>query len=232
MLDEKAKVIQEVAKTTHKALEVSEKIGNFLKIILGDTLCDTGAILNDWAKYYRYKNLLCIQDKVIAIHKKRVIEGKPIPVPPRYAIPLLENASTENEETIQNLWAALIANTTDPKKRFQIKKIYINILSKLEPLDALVLKFFMKQKRQDIKIVDGSQAGVSSEQLLNDLNVQKEEIKASLRNLHQLECIVAQAPFILGSATLSAKFDYTVNCPDAIFSLTSLGCSLLKACES
>lgn len=232
MLDEKAKAIQEVAKTTHKALDFSEKIGDFLKTILGDTLNDVGAILTDWANYLRYKNLLCIQDKVNDIHKKRMLEGKTIPIMPRYAIPLLQNASIENEETIQDLWAALIANATDPEKRFQVKKIYIKILSEIEPLDTLVLKFFMKQEIKDINVVDGSQEGFNLEQLLNDLDVRKEELKASLNNLHQLGCIIAQAPFILGSATLSARFDYTVSCPDASFSLTSLGYSFLKACES
>ena len=49
---------------------------------------------------------------------------------------MINEATLEDREEIQKLWAGLIANATDPNKRFNIQKIHIDILSKLEPLEA------------------------------------------------------------------------------------------------
>ena len=142
MGNETETIIQEATKVVIR--EAAEKIGNFLNKLLGETVIELGGIPHDWAKYYRYRNLLSIQDKIEAIHKKRKAEGKTLPIPPRYAIPLIQNASQENDESLQEMWAELISNFIDPQKHFNPEKIYIEILSSLEPLDAKVLHFFLE----------------------------------------------------------------------------------------
>jgi len=87
-MDESAK---EIAKATKKALEVAEKVGGFFSTVLGDACKEIGAAINDWAKLYRYKNLLKISDKVQEIHQKRKIQGKSMRVEAYIGIPMLVN---------------------------------------------------------------------------------------------------------------------------------------------
>ncbi len=119
-MEEESKAVQEVAKTTGKAIEAAERVGKFFSTIFGGAFGEVGDIVHDWAKYFHYKNLLRIQDKVEAIHRERKIEGKTIPIPPRYAVPLIQNAFQEGDETLQEMWAGLIANSMDPGRRLRI----------------------------------------------------------------------------------------------------------------
>ena len=145
-MDEELKTAQEVAKAAGKGFDLVKQIDDHFVRLFGSAETGVGGIITDWIKYYRYKNWLIIQDKVANIHKKRKLEGKIIPISsPRLAIPLLENASQESDDTLQDMWAGLIANATDPEKKLNLKRVYIRILSELEPIDAQVLQFLSKQ---------------------------------------------------------------------------------------
>lgn len=142
MSDEWAKATQEIAKASGKFAELAEKVGGFVTKVIGPASNQVGTILEDWTRYYRYKNLLAIADKVEAIHVRRKIQGKTIPIPPRIAIPMLEFASLEEDETLQEIWARLIANSTDPNFKESIHPSYVEIIRQLTPDEALILQAF------------------------------------------------------------------------------------------
>jgi len=121
---------------TNKTIQV---VTRFLEKILGGSLEELGNIGQDWIKYYRYKNLLLIQDKIEAIMKKRKGDGKVNPIPLRLAIPLLQSASIEDDDSIQELWARLIANATDPDKNIDLHPAFIEIINQLSPDEAKIL---------------------------------------------------------------------------------------------
>ncbi len=219
-MEEESKAVQEVAKTTGKAIEAAERVGKFLSTIFGGALGEVGDIAHDWARYYRYKNLLKIQDKVEAIIWKRKIEGKTIPIPPRYAVPLIQNASQEDDETLQEMWAGLIANSMDPGKRLNVKKVYINILSSLEPLDLQILNHLAPYR----------QSGEYLRSLADDLSASMAEIVVSLQNLAQLGCIVDECPLTIGRMN-STTFGIRLSDPETVFRPSSLGFSLMEACK-
>jgi hypothetical protein len=146
MTDEQAKATQEVARTTGKFAEVAEKVGGFVSKVIGPASNQVGGILEDWTRYYRYKNLLAIADKVEALHARHTIEGKTIPIPPRTAIPMLESASLEDDETLQDVWARLIANSTDPNFKESLHPGYIEIVKQMSPDEAIILNSFLKAK--------------------------------------------------------------------------------------
>ncbi len=102
-----------------------------MNTVLGDAFKEVGASIHDWAKFYRYKNLLKINDKVVQLHKERGMQGKSVPIQPSIGIPLIEAASLAEDENLQQKWATLIANATDPNYKDKIRKSYIDILSSL-----------------------------------------------------------------------------------------------------
>jgi hypothetical protein len=138
-MSEKAKAVQEVAKTTNSAIEASEKVAGFVAKVVGDTAIQLGGVLADWTHYYRFKNLLTIADKIQTLQRQRRLEGKTNPIPPRIAIPLLEAAALEDDPTLQDVWALLIANSTDPNFAEVLHPSFIGIIQQISADEAVIL---------------------------------------------------------------------------------------------
>ncbi|MGD0539952.1 MAG: Abi-alpha family protein [Tepidisphaeraceae bacterium] len=149
-MSEQAKAIEEVAKTTGKLADLADKVGCFVSRVVGPASGEIGGILEDWARYYRYKNLLAIGDKVTALHARRRIEGKTVPIPLRSGIPMLEAASLEEDVTLQDLWARLIANSTDPNFEQPLHPSYVEIIKQMCPDEATILNGFREVKNYPI----------------------------------------------------------------------------------
>ncbi len=141
-MKEELKTVQEVAKATGKVADVAAKVGGFISKVIGGPCTQGGGILEDWVRYYRYKSLLIISDKVAVLHRRRKIEGKTISVPLRVAIPLLEAASLEEDSILQDIWARLIANSMDPEFEQSIHPSYIEIVKQMCPDEAIILEAF------------------------------------------------------------------------------------------
>lgn len=227
-MEEESKAVQEVAKTTGKAIEAAERVGKFLSTIFGGALGEVGDIAHDWARYYRYKNLLRIQDKGEAIHWERKIEGKTIPIPPRYAVPLIQNASQEDDERLQEMWAGLIANSMDPGKRLNVKKVYINILSSLEPFDLQLLNFLAAMASP---IPPGlKRRNLNMKTLGQNLSVTQKELELSLQNLARLGCVIDEYPETYESIG-STSSGIRIRNPKTTFRPSPLGYYLIEACK-
>lgn len=229
MDDETAKAAQEIAKSTAKAIDLVEKVGGFLNKVVGDAIVEVGSIASDWARLFRYKNLLKLQDKVEEIHRTRKLENKTIPIPPRFAIPLLQAASQEDDESIQNMWAGLIANATDPNKHIEPKKIFIEILSSFEPIDAYILRHLAGQGWLMFRNISGG--GISVEKLCTALQITEKDSQLSLQNLHRLGCIIDEAEATWDSIN-STSFGLRITDSKTTFRPSPLGISLLEACDS
>jgi hypothetical protein len=113
--------------------------------LVGQAPEQIGGIATDWATYLRCSNLLIIQDKVDAKLQKRALQGKTVPVRLRLAYPMLQAASLEDDETLQELWANLIANAMDPTYAEKIHPAYVEIIKQLSADEALILAAFAKQ---------------------------------------------------------------------------------------
>ncbi|MBK3663469.1 DUF4393 domain-containing protein [Bradyrhizobium diazoefficiens] len=128
--------IEEAAKATSKALELikaaSPAISDAYGLVIGDTI-----------KHARAERL----ERMAAKAKKKLIDRgvtQPTQPPEQIAVPLLEVAQAESRDELIDLWARLLANTMDPGRISDVRAAYIDILKKLEPLDAKVLDFISK----------------------------------------------------------------------------------------
>jgi abortive infection alpha-like protein len=228
MDEESAKAAQEVAKTASKAIEAGEKVGGFLVKIFGDTLVELGETLHDWARYFRYKNLLSIQDRVELIHSARKLEGRTIPIPPRYALPLIQNASEEDDPTLQELWAGLIANATDPSKHLDLSRMLIGVLASLEPLDLTVLRFLNDQGWLQFRNIPGG--GIDAAKLQAGIGVSVDKLRLSLQNLNRLGLVGDEYEMKFDEIDTSS-FGFRVMKPDTTFRISPLGTQLLESCD-
>ena len=125
---EAAKAVQETAKAVQPITELAAKAAGFVGKVIGGPCEQLGGIIEDTISLYRFKNLCAIADEVQIIQHKRKIEGKTVVLPPRLAIPLLHAAALEDDETLQGVWARLIANSTDPNFKTALHPGFIEVV--------------------------------------------------------------------------------------------------------
>jgi hypothetical protein len=227
MLDEEARAVQEVAKVTGKAIDLVRSAGGLLDDVFGETLRQLGGTAADWSRYFRLRNFLFVADKAKAVLDSRQLTGKVLSIPPQFALPLLEGASLETEAEIQQLWAGLIANAIDPDCALRIKKVFLEILRGLEPLDARIMEFLSSATLEDhYTILTGATLNVDV--LTTRLQADPEELKVSLQTLARYGCVIdAWESTLVGLDTGYSGF--RVDNPKSNFRLSHLGRQLLMA---
>lgn len=134
------KVIIDIAKIAET--EVGKNTANWIYRVIGAPIENgVGLLFADALKEKRYKNIIRLQAET---EKFKIQNIKEIPL--SFAYKLLDKASLEENEELIESWAELLANSMDNDFKGKIRKIYIDILDSLEPIDAKVLKFIASKK--------------------------------------------------------------------------------------
>lgn len=113
--------------------------------VFGKLADQVGDILGDYGRHIRLQHLVKIMKKTQRILSKAGIETKVIPS--RILLPAVHFASLEDDDSMQNKWAALLANTaTDPDA---IPPSFPDILHGLTPIEVQFLDRAYNEVLQD-----------------------------------------------------------------------------------
>lgn len=227
MLDEEAKALEEVAKAIGKTADVLDRGGRFLDNVFGDSLREFGGGLGDWARYFRYRNLMFVLDLAGRLYARRKAEGKWTPLPPTYVLPYIEGASMESDEDLQHMWAALLVNATDPSRKVGMRKVFIEILRSIEPLDARILEVLAEpglDKRYGIY----TEARLNADEVANILEADEADVKIGLQNLARYSCVIDSWQDSIENLDRGYG-GFRVNNPQSNFRLSDLGRRLVDA---
>jgi hypothetical protein len=246
------KAVEETAKAVQKVADGGRELGAFAKLVLGPGFIELGGAFTDWAKVFRHEQALKLAHRVSHLHKRRGIEARTVPIPPRLGIPLLQQATLEDDETLLDLWASLIANATDPNRMTEARRSYCGLLSSMEPLDALVLKEVYRWKEanpgRDTPI---AQDGLTDEErqayvrrwpnittLVADLAAPESNVALSLESLQRLGLVYDYLPLQeLGEDDEARQLlmipaqTVPVTYETALIDLTHTGLALMAACS-
>ncbi|HDR9802428.1 TPA: DUF4393 domain-containing protein [Burkholderia cenocepacia] len=135
-----AKATEEVAKTAGQVVEATTRLGTFVARYIGGPLQLASGIVEDKLKYMRWENQV---DLMARADRKLAQIGLPSPtrtIPPKFAVPLLQAASLEDDADIRDLWATLLVNAANADSGIDLSAAYISILRDLTPLDASILR--------------------------------------------------------------------------------------------
>ena len=114
-----------------------EAAKEFLSKLVGPATEEIGLLLQDQVKLYRFKNQLRILAKAEAMLLKA---GRtPNAVPFRTLLPILEAAASEDDESLSNKWAALLANSAAKAEAYASHPSFPRILSEIAPIEARFL---------------------------------------------------------------------------------------------
>lgn len=168
--DEQAKLGQEIVKAF-------SGMGAFVEKALGSTPSDLiGYLGGDWLRFKRAENIAKMMNLAKdTLEKSSVIDQEPASL--SVALPILRFAADESREEIQELWARLLAAAMDPTRAGSVRQSFTESISKMDPLDAIVLLNHIAFK--DVMwSVPAEKMGISRDQL-----------EISISNLYRLKLL-------------------------------------------
>jgi hypothetical protein len=121
--------------STEAAKQALQPIGDMLRKIVGPLADEMGESLGVVARHYRYKLAVKMYQKTERMLTDAGIN--PHAVPPRLFLPMIENASMQDEEDLHTRWAALLANAAASPD--SVHPSFIEVLRQLTPKDAKLL---------------------------------------------------------------------------------------------
>jgi len=133
-----AKMIIEDIQKAGDILKSSKKVGDFVAQVFGPLLEDSIGLISDRLKYFRAEKLALLHQKT----QKRLQESgitETVPVPPKVGIPLIENASLEEDDELHTKWSNMLSNAINLNNHQPITRSYVSILSELNPLDGHII---------------------------------------------------------------------------------------------
>jgi hypothetical protein len=96
---------------------------------------EVGLIMGEKVRAYRVKNMISVFQKT-----KKMLSNAGLPesaVPPRIFLPILDASSLETDESLQHLWAGLLASAS--QKSDGLSPSFIETLKQLTPHEARTL---------------------------------------------------------------------------------------------
>ncbi len=140
MEEEEGKAVEEVAKTTGKAIDAAREAGGFLAKYIQGSLEQGIGIFEDKLKYMRWERQVRLMQKADEFLKARGLTHPSRSVPMKIAIPIMQGGSLEENDYLQDYYARLLANAADTNSETEVRRAFISILEDLAPNDAKVLK--------------------------------------------------------------------------------------------
>lgn len=211
----------EWAKTTGKGIDAGRELGQFLAPIVRAPLENAMGIVADKLAYMRWERQQRLMKRAHKFMLEQGIEEPTRAVPMNIAIPLMQAASMEQDDVLQDTWARLLVNAIDADSGVDMKRSFVSILEELSPFEALILG-----KLCDASSMHGESVGLYTADLPDSVRINKEdilgkslsrEVRIALWNLARLGCIHPES--IYGG-------------PDSVgvVTVTSLGEAFIKAC--
>ncbi|HMH43603.1 MAG TPA: Abi-alpha family protein [Pyrinomonadaceae bacterium] len=241
-----AKAVQETVKTVRTGIEATQQLGRFVSRITTEPLETVMGILNDKLQFMRWERKLRLAQRGREIIDKRGIEGPLRPIPYKLALPIIENASLEDNDELQDLWANLLASAVDPNFDGVIRTAYIDIIRQLEVIDVHVLNVVHKaygkwlDERKREQIIDGYYFSpirnpVSKVDITEQLGITFAVYENAVDNLMRVRCL---ASYVADETIQTEFFDMpreeavTIDHRYEFVCITSLGVSFVEACAA
>lgn len=232
MKKEEAKAVQEVAKTTHRAFDSVDAVGRFFEESLGYAIREAGGFLGDWVKFKRENWRIACEMAQATLDARGVEQIEAIPA--KYGVAIIEKASLEDDELIQRMWAALIANSLDPSKETQPSKLILSLLGELEPIDAAVLDLLVVFSQCSDRFPKGELG--SPDTVLSALDFDERSVRLSLLNLDRLSLIknvvdsaegIERSLYQMKNKSINSD-GFTRMPSDVVYQLSDLGVALME----
>ncbi|MHB1680010.1 MAG: Abi-alpha family protein [bacterium] len=174
----------ELAKEAIKqSFEVAKE---FIGKLVNPALEETGGIIQNNIAFWRFKNQINIVLKAKKFLDKKGIDPKQVKkILPKTLLLILENGSLEEEDKIQDKWAALLANAADPNNKYSVNPSFAEILKELSPLEVELLDTMFDKVNQD-EIANKTEIFFEKEEVCPNFYIEESQYTILVGNLLRL----------------------------------------------
>jgi hypothetical protein len=136
---ESARATQEIAKATGEAIGAAREAGGFISRFVAGPLEQGVGIFEDKLRYLRWERQVRLMKRAEEFLRSVGLEAPTRPVALKIAIPLLQAASVEENDELQDRWVNLLVNAANKDSGVEIQRAYVEILEQISPLEARIL---------------------------------------------------------------------------------------------
>ena len=137
--DEDSKAVRAVAEAAGKVVDAAREFGGFIGKYVGGPLEQGIGIFEDKLWYMRWERQQRLMAKAKQFLAANEMSGPTRRISMKVAIPLLQGASLEEDDELQDRWAKLLVNAADEDSGIDVSRIYITILERITRFEAQVL---------------------------------------------------------------------------------------------
>ena len=192
---------------------------------VGPTIKEIGGYVGDNVRYFRFQNQVNILVK--AQEKLKQSGISPGKVPSKLLVPLLENGSLEDEESMVDKWANLLANAANPNYPSTVEASFIEILKQLSPNEVLILDKYYDNYSSEKGWIEvqneQQQKKIKGSQLQQIIGLQTNDFEDAMNNLSRFG--------LLGSRGISFGPNQYGG-PESEIVMTRFGYMLVSACRA
>lgn len=227
--EEIAKAIQETAKLGEKGLDIADKAGSFFAKVFKEPIDEIAGMVTDKLRFIRWKRMVQMSDEVNKIlEEKKVTDTRA--VPPKIALPIIEEASLEDDPNLRYLWNHLLANAMNPKFNDELRYGFIEMIKEITGIEARLLNEFYEVLSRDGKLrplSDVFQYSLTKEQIMQVLSITPDVYAISVNNLMRMQLL---APAIIKGGVKMGPEPLTIYKGIDAVTLTPLGVKFVEAC--
>lgn len=104
-MGDETEALREIAKTTGKAIDAGQQFGGFISRFISGPLEQGIGIFEAKLKYMRWERQHRLMKHADEFMESIGIEGPTKPLPFKFAVPLFQAASLEDDNYLQDMWA-------------------------------------------------------------------------------------------------------------------------------
>jgi hypothetical protein len=233
------------------------RASGFVGKLMGPPLSTIGGTLDDQFRYWRALNIERLREKW---ERRRAIRGlSPTEIrtlPFEIGARLIEGATLESDDEVQELWAALLDAATDPHSNINVRRVHVEILKSITSVEVSILNYYLAPSpNAPLKRFSIEDRGVALQNLrrhqcirlkLNEHLIQEidqvDDVLAHGQNVEKerLKSVIMALGNLIKDLSGTNDFDYFHrSCrnsddrdwmPEDEFELTELGYDLLGIC--
>jgi hypothetical protein len=220
---------------------IIEGAGAFLSRICLPAAEEFGLLLKDRVSYWRALNLAKVLKKA-----ETKLPAEVRGASPKLVLPIIEGASLEDKDDLQDLWGNLLASEVDPRFNGPVRTVYIDIIKQLEVIDVHTLNFIYEGYKTGLQVWLQNNSADTSPTIFpisrifitNKLGIDAITYEDSIDNLIRLRCITSYVESKTIESEHSEFYAYT-SYDDVTYDyryenvcMTSFGVGFMKACSA
>jgi len=210
------------------ALEAFEEARRFLERIVGPPLDELGGLLADHVRLFRFRKQVQILEKARKILLDKGIDPKKVSL--KTLVPILEEGSLEEDESMSDRWASLLATAADPSSTISVQPSFPEILKELSPKQALILdNIFDLVVAEHVPRNEWAFRGANGQSVKQAFRLSDDEFEIAIDNPYRLRLCSAPSMTVTGLEPAGRRLQLQMK---EVICLTDFGFAFVCACRS